>query len=427
MMKQIDFAWIPLSVLAFIFIIIGRTGFAGELQEMPYTGLMEKDFLEQPAPFESESTGELADTPYNEAIAKNIIYESIEDATGNLREIEAAADDFGNAAGSQYDLARDGAFKGYTIAVLHLYTGEKFDFRLPEASLEEKGFTVKRWKNKPPDPETLENELKKACQLWIISDRVRKLNAGHLKVIKAFFAKGKGVYIWGDNRPFYADANYLAKALFGARLRGNMSGDRVLGLQTGNRKKGLIPKHMISTGIQRIYEGITVAIIRDHPQLTPIIYGSNGHLITAAYDKAGKRAIIDGGFTRLFVKWDTAGTGRYVKNAAAWLVNFERFSKKKRKRNKLSRKSKRISKKVSVDGVMVEGARLIAALLAEMGYFLNPLDQVDIREVKTALREYQKDMGLSPTGELDKPTWAELSQIILSDAVKQELKRSPAK
>jgi hypothetical protein len=25
------------------------------------------------------------------------------------------------------------------------------------------------------------------------------------------------------------------------------------------------------------------------------------------------------------VNWDTAGTGRYVKNAAAWLVNFEKF------------------------------------------------------------------------------------------------------
>jgi len=25
------------------------------------------------------------------------------------------------------------------------------------------------------------------------------------------------------------------------------------------------------------------------------------------------------------VAWDNAGTGRYVKNAAAWLVNYERF------------------------------------------------------------------------------------------------------
>ena len=40
---------------------------------------------------------------------------------------------------------------------------------------------------------------------------------------------------------------------------------------------------------------------------------------------AGKRAILDGGFTRLYYKWDTAGTGRYVKNAASWLVNAEKF------------------------------------------------------------------------------------------------------
>jgi len=37
----------------------------------------------------------------------------------------------------------------------------------------------------------------------------------------------------------------------------------------------------------------------------------------------GKRAVIDGGFTRLFCKWDSAGTSRFVKNVAAWLYNFE--------------------------------------------------------------------------------------------------------
>ena len=30
-------------------------------------------------------------------------------------------------------------------------------------------------------------------------------------------------------------------------------------------------------------------------------------------------------FTRLSNKWDSAGTGRYVMNAAAWLANYERF------------------------------------------------------------------------------------------------------
>ena len=39
----------------------------------------------------------------------------------------------------------------------------------------------------------------------------------------------------------------------------------------------------------------------------------------------GRRALVDGGFTRLYHKWDSAGTDRYVVNAAAWLANIERF------------------------------------------------------------------------------------------------------
>src|SRR4051812_14491332 len=47
-------------------------------------------------------------------------------------------DAFGNAKGNQYDLAVDGAFEGQTVAVLHFYTGEGFDFSKPKAALQEK-------------------------------------------------------------------------------------------------------------------------------------------------------------------------------------------------------------------------------------------------------------------------------------------------
>ncbi len=47
-------------------------------------------------------------------------------------------DQYGNPLGSEYDLAKDGAFKDFTIAVLHLYTGEGFDFHLPEQALKDK-------------------------------------------------------------------------------------------------------------------------------------------------------------------------------------------------------------------------------------------------------------------------------------------------
>jgi hypothetical protein len=65
--------------------------------------------------------------------------------------------------------------------------------------------------------------------------------------------------------------------------------------------------------------------VQPNQVLSPLIYGSADNLVAGFYDAKGKRAIFDGGFTRLFLKWDSAGTARYVKNAAAWLTNVERF------------------------------------------------------------------------------------------------------
>ncbi|WP_223644077.1 hypothetical protein [Corallococcus sp. EGB] len=43
--------------------------------------------------------------------------------------------------------------------------------------------------------------------MWVISDSTQHLTPEHVKVIKEFFAAGHGVYIWGDNEPYSADAN----------------------------------------------------------------------------------------------------------------------------------------------------------------------------------------------------------------------------
>ena len=238
---------------------------------------------------------------------------------------DAQKDRYGNPDGSKYDLAKDGAFRGLKIAVIHLYTGEGCDFGLAKTALEEKGFSVQRWADYPPSPEELEIALRDSCQLWIISDQSQKLNSRHLAIIKTFFESGRGVFIWGDNHPYYADANAVAATLFGGRLSGDLQGDQVVGVRSGNFGAGIAPNHPITTGLENLYEGITIATVQEHPDLQTILYGSAGNATTAAFDKDRKRALLDGGYTRLFFKWDTAGTGRYVKNAAAWLVNYERF------------------------------------------------------------------------------------------------------
>lgn len=262
---------------------------------------------------------------YNKVARQNAIYEDVKSESGENYKVKVEVDKHGNAEGSQYDLAVDGAFEGETIAVLQLYTGEGFDFSLPKAALKEKGFSVYRWLNRPPSPEKLKEGLDKSCQLWIISNTSQMLTKEHIKVIKEFFDAGHGIYIWGDNAPYYADANYVARALFDVEMTGNLMGNKVVNLKSDKNKSGIIPNHLISTGIEHVYEGVTIATIQPNNLVKPLIYGSEGNLVAVYFEQDGKRAIIDGGFTRLYIAWDKAGTGRYVKNAAAWLVNYERF------------------------------------------------------------------------------------------------------
>jgi hypothetical protein len=271
--------------------------------------------------------------PYSKAAGKNAprmqVERQVQGDDGAVHTViveePAAPDRWGNASGNQNDLAVDGAFDGQTVAVLQLYTEPVFDFQLPKAALREKGFSVYRWINTPPSPATLEKALEHASQLWIISGPTRQLTPAHVAVIKKYFEAGHGLYIWGDNEPYYADANAVTEALFGTVMLGNVEGQQTIGLAARPGAPGLLPNHLLTTGLEHIYEGHTIATIQANTILTPLIYGSADNLVTAYYDQGGRRAIVDGGFTRLYMKWDTAGTARYVKNAAAWLVNAERF------------------------------------------------------------------------------------------------------
>jgi len=260
-----------------------------------------------------------------------------DETTGERKERKVqeapSRDQYGNARGNQFDLAVDGAFEGETVVVLHFYVEPSFDFELPKAALDQKGFSVYRYVREAPSPTELSASLEKANQLWLISDQTRRLSDEHIEVIKKFFDAGHGVYIWGDNQPYYADANAVAEALLGVTMSGDLMGDQTVRVlrrteRFGSGQSGILRDHLLTTGLEYIYEGITIATLEDSELLTPLIYGSAGNLVAAIYDEGGKRAILDGGFTRLYNKWDTAGTARYVMNAAAWLSNEERFAER---------------------------------------------------------------------------------------------------
>merc|ERR1712070_814281 len=148
-------------------------------------------------------------------------------------------------------------------------------------------------------------------QLWLISLGQEVLTDGHFALIEKFWNEGRGVYIWGDNTPLYVDANKLSKRLVGITTSGNKCGSgQVLPLTVNGPG---MRQHETTTGIERLYEGHTVASLDPCPaHFQQIIFGSENNLITAAYEKDNKRLIMDGAFTRLYVSWDDAGSARYV-------------------------------------------------------------------------------------------------------------------
>jgi len=194
----------------------------------------------------------------------------------------------------------------------------------PTAALQRKGFTVLESRNCA----NLAKRLADAAELWILSADGPHLTYDALDTIESFFHKGRGLYVWGDNDPYFVDANLVLRRLFNVAMFGDSLGDQVVSMMTQGKKSGLVPGHLVTTGLVNIYEGITVAEVPTTNVLKPLVYGSNGRVVTAYYDHDGCRALVDGGFTRLYYKWETAGTDRYVVNAATWLLNMERFGQR---------------------------------------------------------------------------------------------------
>ncbi len=267
-------------------------------------------------------------------IAIDSSYSSSNSFYGNyvgMNDIPGKKDKYNNYRGSDGDLGRDGAFQGKTVVVICLYShaAENADTMKKNISkaLHDKGFNVNFYSLKDlPAPQKLKAVLLSACQLWLISDYRSHLSSEHIKVITDFYNFGHGLYLWGDNDPWFKDVNIIINNLFGTELKGNYRGDKVIGVRKGKFGGGIIAGHPMSTGIANFYEGISISSIIPQKGLKPLVYSSDGKIVCAYCDDYGRRLLVDGGFTRLYCKWDSAGTDRYVKNAAVWLANVERFN-----------------------------------------------------------------------------------------------------
>lgn len=245
---------------------------------------------------------------------------------GQTRIKGALSDKFGNAAGTQYDLGRDGAFGDFIVHILYLNSWVSVES--PTAALREKGFKI-----------DISNDISKSIAilmkgkidvLWIISgdNGSPDFSTSEKKEIIKYHRSGKGLYIWADNDPFFKQANQILSEITGTNLIGNTPADNTLregdGIQTGT-----FQKHLITTGIVNLYEGVTICYPYPIGKLLPLATSTNGYPTICCMDGVndGGRIILDCGFTKLYHKWDTAGTGRYVKNATVWLLGLDKNNK----------------------------------------------------------------------------------------------------
>jgi hypothetical protein len=153
----------------------------------------------------------------------------------------------GNAAGAEFDLGVAGAFTGLKVVVIQQYG---FDFRNARQAMQvgvllvrqglltathwcgievcllvpaftcgvpacvgpeqEKGFEVTLFSDKV-ELDALKAALANANQVWLISGSSNLLSEDMLAAIVEEWRAGMGVYVFGDNKPYYADANRLLK------------------------------------------------------------------------------------------------------------------------------------------------------------------------------------------------------------------------
>jgi hypothetical protein len=97
--------------------------------------------------------------------------------------------------------------------------------------------------------------------------------------------------------------------------------------QTPDAVQGYFKEHLITAGItSQLYEGDTICYPTNLGNLKSIAESNDKHPAILCSDVSNEgygRVVVDTGFTKLWLKWDSAGTPRYISNATVWLLGLE--------------------------------------------------------------------------------------------------------
>lgn len=273
---------------------------------------------------------------YNDAVG-------LQDELCEWRDDELELDVHANPAGASFDLGRDGEFSEFVVLMFFYFAS----MDSPKKELEKKGFKVKV----AADEKSFIDELENADIAWIISGtdpeqnkhQKRKTSSGEnypawktatkepfAEAVLKFHKRGGGLYIWGDNDPFFEHANVILPLILksNVQLKGNTHAAKILSLGDG-KKKGFFGPHIITTGVVSLYEGVTISYPEPLGCLRVLATSSDGNPVICyadnevLQDNTVGRVIVDTGFTKNYVDWDSAGTSRYITNAVVWLLGLE--------------------------------------------------------------------------------------------------------
>lgn len=195
-------------------------------------------------------------------------------------------DGFGNPAGTQWDLGgQDTSRTGGRILLYWTYNYEKTaeHFILEDAAeaVAERGFTMditRSWRNKKGLSSKV---LASYDQLWVASDNKRHLDDGELAAVEQYARSGRGVLIWADNDPYTVDATLLGSRLVGCRFSGNWRCDKLM-RPSQELRPGFFIHHPLTTGLENLYEGITLPTITLGQGSVAIAQAADGPINMAA-------------------------------------------------------------------------------------------------------------------------------------------------
>jgi len=270
-----------------------------------------------------------------------LTYFNVKAGLFTLDEFDGPLDEFGNPTDLDCDLGKPGAFSEFQLVVYTKYTPERLGEtdavynNFLNALRQIPRFEVIQVFEDESFMEMLEDPS--VDQAWIISCGINSTVSPKLgEACRRFVQSMRGIAIFADNAPLIADANAVLSGIYGIDfdLYGSDPGEKVLEPVFNDRNPGFKP-HLITTGIKTLYEGHTLSYPFNSKALKEsgmkvLALNSSEHPVIMFDDppvhQGRGRVLLDCGFTKL---WDpywkkTAGTDRYIRNAAVWLLGLEK-------------------------------------------------------------------------------------------------------